>query len=111
MKTLDFARKRLDEEATAYQRGNENSLSDLKYWAAYIDGAKAINNELVYGVGATKQEIVSAITTLEIMATNLVGAMAPLEESDPQTAVLSDRIAAIDLSQKVLRQVLEVMKA
>ncbi|MBQ9606967.1 MAG: hypothetical protein IJV16_07310 [Lachnospiraceae bacterium] len=111
MKTLDFARKRLDEEEAAYQHGNENSLSDLKYWAAYIDGARALKNEFVLDAGATKQEIVSAITTLEIMATNLVGAMAPLEESDPETAVLSDRIAAIDLSQKVLRQVLEVMKS
>lgn len=111
MKTLDSARKRLAEEESEYQRGNNSASSNIRYWTAYIDGAKAARVELVEGVGATTKELISAITHLEIIATNLVGAMAPLEESDPETAALSGKIAAIDLAQKALRQVLEVMKS
>ena len=45
-----------------------------------------------------------AISILECMATDMVGALASLSETNPLADVLSQRIEAINLAQKSLRQ-------
>ena len=45
----------------------------------------------------------AAICILEIMATDMVGALAELKASDPMYDVLAQRVAAIDLAQEALR--------
>lgn len=45
-----------------------------------------------------------AISILECMATDMVGALASLSETNPLADVISQRIEAINLAQKALRE-------
>ena len=46
----------------------------------------------------------AAICILEIMAVDLVGAMADMKVSDPLYDVFDQRVAAIDLAQEALKK-------
>ena len=44
MKVIEFAEHRQDEEEKEYRLGADNA-SDRRYWAAYLDGARAQRKE------------------------------------------------------------------
>lgn len=105
MTVLEFARRRLNESERQMSLGSEYAHDDIRYWVNYIEGAERQKEEFENMTDEIKDRLSPAIATLELMATNLVGALAPLEESDPKAAYLSRQIDAIDTAQEAIRLV------
>jgi hypothetical protein len=105
MTVLEFARHRLKESERQMSLGSEYAHDDIRYWVNYIEGAERQKEEFENMTDEIKDRLSPAIATLELMATNLVGALAPLEESDPKAAYLSRQIDAIDTAQEAIRLV------
>lgn len=105
MTVLEFARRRLKESERQMSLGSEYAHDDIRYWVNYIEGAERQKEEFENMTDEIKDRLSPAIATLELMATNLVGALAPLEESDPKAAYLSRQIDAIDTAQEAIRLV------
>lgn len=103
MTVLEFARRRLKESERQMSLGSEYAHDDIRYWVNYIEGAERQKEEFENMTDEIKDRLSPAIATLELMATNLVGALAPLEESDLKAAYLSRQIDAIDTAQEVIR--------
>lgn len=111
MKTIDFAEKAKKEAQTQYELGSDTAHDDILYWRAYLDGTKAMRHEIMRNVPCTSHDIIHAIGMIEIMAIKIAGRLGSLEETDPEAAVLSDNLNALDLSLKLLRQMQEVNNA
>lgn len=105
MTVLEFARHRLKESERQMSLGSEYAHDDIRYWVNYIEGAERQKEEFENMTDEIKDRLSPAIATLELMATNLVGALAPLEESDLKAAYLSRQIDAIDTAQEAIRLV------
>lgn len=105
MTVLEFARRRLKESERQMSLGSEYAHDDIRYWVNYIEGAERQKEEFENMTDEIKDRLSPAIATLELMATKLVGALAPLEESDLKAAYLSRQIDAIDTAQEAIRLV------
>lgn len=56
MTVIDFATHSLEHSERQYELGNSASFDDMKYWAAYIDGAKAQKREDLHTMRALSAE-------------------------------------------------------
>lgn len=108
MTVLEFARHRLKESERQMSLGNEYAHDDIRYWVNYIEGAERQKEEFENMTDEIKDRLSPAIATLELMATKLVGALAPLEESDLMAVYLSRQIDAIDTAQEAIRLVRKI---
>ena len=74
MTVLEFARRRLKESERQMSLGSEYAHDDIRYWVNYIEGAERQKEEFENMTDEIKDRLSPAIATLELMATNLVGA-------------------------------------
>lgn len=103
MTVLEFARKRLAESERQAALGSSTAQDDIRYWTLYIEGAEAQQKEFEKKIGDLKYRLSPAIATLEIIATNMAGRLASLEETDAEAVTLSNRVNAIDTAQEAMR--------